>query len=181
MKLEDIIQEYNIKRCLRDSLPHCEAEMSILEEDENVQKYIRLQEHKKQYQYLENQSDEDILSTIISNDSESLEEDIYFCYGKGFMGRLKMAGGYYIEPYNATSFRFLHGIRVAKYRNLAKPAEIIIMPSIDTKDFEENHQVIQCTTAVPDEEYYQIRMQMYEQKIQEYNPVKKLVKEPNHD
>ncbi len=179
MDIEKIRQEYNVKRVIRDSLPHCAAEIEILEEDELVQKYIRLKEHQQQYSYLQNQTDEDILSTIISNDSETLD-DVYFCYGKNFMGHLKMQGGYYIEPYNATSIRRLHGIRVAKYRNLADPRDVIIMPSTEIEEFESTHQVIQYTTAVPDEEYYHLRMQMYEQKIEDQNPIK-LVKEPKHE
>ena len=65
MKIEKLIQEYNMNRVLRDSLPTCEAEISILEEDEIVQRYLRLKAHQERYKHLKNQSDDDILDNII--------------------------------------------------------------------------------------------------------------------
>ena len=180
MDINKLIQEYNMKRVLRDSLPHCEAEIAMLEEDENVQKYIKLKEHQKQYQHLKNQTDEDILSSIVSDDYDTLEDDVYFCYGRSFIGYPKKAGGYFINN-NPSSIRMLKGTRVAKYRSLANPAKTIIIQSSLAPAFEQTHQVIQFTTAVPDEEYYQIRLGMYEQKMQEQDPVKRLVKEPKND
>ena len=181
MKIEEIIQEYNMKRVLRDSLPTCDAEIAILEEDENVQKYIRLKEHQKKYQHLANQTDADILDGIIKKDDEQLD-DVYFCYGRSFIGYPKKIGGYYIEP-NTNSIRHLKGTRVAKYRNLANPDQVIIIQSELAKVFEQSHRVIQYTTAVPDEEFFDIRRRMYEEKIQtqEQESVKRLVKEPNHE
>lgn len=182
MKIDKIIQEYNMNLCLRDSLPTCDAEIQELEEDENVQKYIRLTEHRKKYQHLRKQTDADILDDVIKNDNEVIDEDVYFCYGKNFIGHPRLAGGFYIEQHTRGSIRRLSGFVAAKYRNLAKPDEIIIMPRSETTAFEENHQTIQATTAVPEEEYYELRRHMYEEAIDRHiNGTKKLIKEPQND
>ncbi len=160
MKIEDIIQEYNMKRVLRDTLPTCDAEISILEEDEKVQKYIRLKAHQERYNHLRKQTDDDILDNIITDEDELIKEDIYFCYGKDFIGHPKKAGGYYIDANQVTALRS-HGIRVTKYRNLTKPNEIIIIPSSEALSFEAEHQTIFRHTAVPDEEFYEIRRSLY--------------------
>ncbi len=178
MKIEQIIQSYNVSRCLRDALPNCEAELEILEEDENVKKYLKLKEHQKRYEHLKKQTDEDLLDEIIASDADTITEDIYFCYGKSFLGHPRKAGGYYIEP-QKTSFRHLQGIRVAKYRNLANPDDIIIVPSANIADFENNFQTISFETAVPDEEYYEIRRNLYLQEIRKAVEVKPIT-EPTY-
>ena len=56
------------------------------------------------------------------------------------------------------------------------------MPRSETTAFEENHQTIHATTAVPEEEYYELRRHMYEEAIDRHiNGTKKLIKEPQND
>ena len=178
MEIDKIVQEYNMKLCLRDSLPTCEAELKELEEDENVQKYIRLRAHYEKYKALEGKSDNDVLDDVIRTDNETIEENIYFCFGKNFTGHPKMNGGYFIEQRLGT-IRLLHGIRVAKYVNLANPLDIIILPASETEAFEEACKTIDHQTDTPEQEYADIRREMYKQHMNE--SIKRLVKEPSHE
>ena len=186
MNIEKLTQEFNVRRCLRDSLPTCKAEMEILEEDENVQKYLRLQQHYAQYESLAKKNDDTILDEIIENDI--IEGDpTYFCYGKDFIGHPKKVGGYYID-HGVNPINRLQGTRVTRYQNLLNPADEVIIPSVEAEAFEKEHKVIFHTTDNPVEEYQDKRRIIYKKQIRLYEhsriPVeepKRLVKEPNND
>ena len=164
MGIEQVLNEYNMRRCLRDSLSICKEEIAILEENEAVKRYLRLKNHYELYGHLEHKSDDAILDEIIMEDSQTLNEDIYFCYGKDFIGHPKKVGGYYIDQ-NQTSISRLHGIMVTKYRNIANPKDIVIIPSTEASEFELSHHVIYHNTEETEQEYYDIRRGRYRQEI----------------
>ena len=160
MEVEELKQKYNVALSIRDSLPACEAEITKLEEDENVKKYLRLKAHQEKYEHLKHLTDRDILDGIIAEDEDLLTTDTYFCYGKDFIGHPKKIGGYYIDPMSTSPFR-LQGTRVTKYQNIAKPSDIIIIPSTEAYEFEKTHNTIYKNTDNPEEEYKEIRRNMY--------------------
>ena len=41
MGIEQVLNEYNMRRCLRDSLSICKEEIAILEENEAVKRYLK--------------------------------------------------------------------------------------------------------------------------------------------
>ncbi len=164
MTIEEIKQKYNIDRSIRDALSSCQEEISKLEEDENVKKYIRLKTHYETYKELEKLSDDTILDHIIEEDKDILEEDIYLCFGKDFLGRPKKVGGYYIESSINPTFTH-YTIHVTKYVNLANPSDIVIIPSTEASDFEKEHQTIYHMTSNPEEEYRMIRRNLYRREI----------------
>ncbi len=176
MAIDKVKQELNMKLALRDSLPVCELEMQLLEQNEAVKKYLLLKKHYEQYQELKYQSDDKILDGIIATDSETLEDDnSYFCYGKDYIGHPYRKGGYYIDNNDSPLFRLI-AFKVAKYRNIANPNKIIIMPSDETEGFEEAHEIIHSITDSPESEYLEIRRNKFLQLLNP-EPQKRLAKE----
>lgn len=184
MNIEELHQELNTQLSIKSSLSTCETEMSLLEQDENVKRYLRLKRYYEQSLHLKKQNEDDILDDLIKNDTSILEEDIYLCFGRNFLGHPKKIGGYYIEP-GSGPFTRLHGTIVSKYQNLRDPKDTVVIPSVESSKFESTHHTIFHSTAVPDEEYQEIRRNLYKRKLKEYETAKKgqkrLVKEKNND
>ena len=175
MKIEKIKEEFNTRLSIRDSLKVCEQEIANLEENEVVQRYLRLKAYYEQNRYLKNRSDDLILDGVIREDNEKKSDDIYFCYGKDFIGHCRLIGDYVID-YKTRPFR-LNAIQLAKYQNIADPNDEVILPTVETEEFEKTHSIMFPETENPAQEYIDIRRQLYLRAIEEYDNAHKLKKE----
>ena len=175
MEIEKIKQEYNTKLSIKASLPICEAELRTLEENEEVQRYLRLRKYYEENKNLAHRSDDLIFDSVINQDDETITDDVYFSYGKDFIGRCNRMGEYTID-YSTRPFH-LYSIRLAKYRNLANPKDEVILPLEQTAEFEQTHNIRFPETENPAQEYIDIRRELYKKAIQEYDESKKLKKE----
>ena len=161
MDISELREEYNIKLSIRDSLPIANAEMQSLEEDENVQRYIRLKNYLEEHSYLAGKRDEEILDAILAITPDlELEDDFYFCHGKNFTGYPKKIGGYYIDN-TPHPMRLNPGIKVTKYQSVSRINDIVIIPSTEAHEFEQEHPVHFHLTDNPEEEYRDIRRNLY--------------------
>jgi hypothetical protein len=157
MDISSLSREYNTQLSIRDSLPIAKAEQASLEEDENVQRYNKLKKYIEGNSHLEGKKDNEILDELLSAIPDlELEDDFYFCFGKNFNGYSKKTGGYYID--NAYHSMRLHpGIKVTKYQSISRINDIVIIPSVEAYQFEQEHQVYFHLTDNPEEEYKEIR------------------------
>ena len=157
MDIGSLSEEYNMKLSIRDSLSIARAELETLEEDTIVQRYIRLRNYIEENSYLENKKDYDILDAILAITPDlELEDDYYFCFGKNFTGYPKKIGGYYIDN-NPHTRRINPGTKVTKYQSLSRINDIVIIPSVNASEFEQEHRVCFHRTDNPEEEYTEIR------------------------
>ena len=154
--MNKVENRYNMLIAIRDSLQTALAEISILKENEAVQRYIELQRHLEKYLSLEQLTDDQILEEVIKNDT-SLENDSYFCYGHNLPGATKKIGTYYIREEVGQSMY----IPVSKYRSIKDPNEIYILPFLKDKEFELEHHIIESTTTDPETEYNNLRKKLY--------------------
>ena len=176
MELKNVKQELNLRLSIKETLPIAKIEIEDLEEDEKVKKYISLKEYYKKYEQLLNQTEDEITDDIIKGEEIDLSSrDTYFCYGKDFPGYPKKIGGYYIREIHGPSLK--SPIMLSYYRNIENDNDIVIIPSIEAKDFEEGHTIIYHITDNPEEEYRNLRRIRLRLKLKELDPVKVLKKE----
>ena len=150
-----INDKYNELLAIRDFLSSIYSELSLLEANDAVKRYISLKEYYEKYSFLESKSDEELLEVAMKGDT-SLPNDIYFCFGHNLVGE-RDGNGYQISNERPEKMY----IPVSKYRNLRDENDERIIPFIEDKEFEEQHQIIFAETSDPEQEYYELRKGLY--------------------
>ena len=153
-------EDYYLLLSIRDTLPLLKSEISELEEEEIIKKYLELTKYYDTYKSLENKPDTEIFEQLIKNDN-SLLEDIYFCYGNNYPGYQTRIGTYYIKNKPSSIKELKPYILLAKYRNLRDPQDVIIMPREEQDSFNQSHSILNYKTENPELEYLQIRKKLY--------------------
>ena len=152
-------ERYNLSLSIRDSLSTLKSEISILSEDERVQKYLELMATYERFKHLENATDEEIFNNLVHED-KTIGENIYFCYGHNFVGRTNGIGKWYISNDYSRTY-----MPVSKYQNLKDEDDVVIVPFIERPEFESKHTIREALTSDPEQEYNEIRRQMYREEI----------------
>ena len=170
MSISKINEDYNLQLSIRDSLSTLKAELSILEDNELIQRYLELKKYYEQNKDLEQKDDNTILDEVTKNDT-SLEVESYFCYGNNFTGVLTKTGRYHINVLNYSSFvsPYYVQIPVSKYRSFKDPNDIKIVPFDRVSLFEAANPIIYHQTDNPEEEYYELRRKFYLEEIKNNN------------
>ena len=152
-------EKYNLRISLRDSLSTLKGEIAILSEHEAVKRYLELVETYEKYKHLENNTDEDIFNDLV-HEEKTPGKEVYFCYGHNFAGRSTMAGKWYLTNDYSQTY-----MPVSKYRNLKNEDDVVIVPFIERREFERIHYIREALTSDPEQEYNEIRRQMYREEI----------------
>ena len=160
MKAEEIKTIIENNKQKRDKLLEIKAELLELFKDENVKRYIELSEKYNQNIYFENKTDEQIFNEVIYTSSID-DKELYFCFGKNYIGRFNKMGNFYIVGGENTKF----GIPVALYRNIYNMKDEVIIPIDKCEQFEREHKILYKRTLNPDSEYLDLKKEYFQKEM----------------